>query len=91
MKIVDLENISWFPLLFLTGQQIPRKYQAHKNDVDTLKSIPRKHTKLDPQKISEHYPARKIFSPEISVKIVNVNVNAIKELQQGEIKIAQLV
>ena len=48
MKIVDLENISWFPLLFLTGQQIPRKYQAHKNDVDTLKWFPRKRSKLDP-------------------------------------------
>ena len=36
MKTVHLENISWFLLLFLAGQQIPRKYQPHKNDADTL-------------------------------------------------------
>ena len=48
MKIVDLENISRFPLLFVTGQQIPRKCQPHKNDVDTLNLFHRKHTKVDP-------------------------------------------
>ena len=39
MKIVDLENISWFPPLFLTRQQIPRKYQLDKNGIDQLNCI----------------------------------------------------
>ena len=26
MEIADLQNIGWFPLLFLTPQHIPRKY-----------------------------------------------------------------
>ena len=48
MKIVDLENINGSSFLFLTGQEIHKKYQPHKSDVDILNWIPRKYTKVDP-------------------------------------------
>ena len=48
INIADLENISWFSLLNLARPQLPRPCQPHKNDVDTLNWIPRKHTKVDP-------------------------------------------
>ena len=57
MNILDLENIAWFSLLFLTGQQISGKDQLHRNDVDTLNWIPRKNPKVDPKKTSKHSPA----------------------------------
>ena len=48
MKIVNLENINGSSFLFLTGQEIHKKYQPRKSDVDILNWIPRKYTKVDP-------------------------------------------
>ena len=62
MKIVDLENINGSSFLFLTGQEIHKKYQPHKSDVDILNWIPRKYTKVDPQKTSEHSKMRNFFA-----------------------------